>query len=144
MANNYEWKYCTIGGVTRIKIDSGEDIAHLDELDRKLWTVLSCPVKGLEYDEKTLALLDTDGDGKVFVDEIIAAAKWLTSVLNDPDLLLKRDDVLSLDALNTENEEGLKLYNSAKQILANLGLEKNEISLADASDSAAIFAKTRF
>jgi len=144
MANSYEWKYCTVGGVTRIKIDSGEDIAHLDELDQKLWTVLSCPVTGLEYDEKTLRILDTDSDGKVRVNEVVAAANWLTSILNDPDLLLKQEDTLPLEAFNKDNEEGLKLYNSARQILENLGLDKKEISLADASDSAAIFAKTSF
>jgi len=26
---------------------------HLDQLDQKLWVALSCPVKGLEIDEKT-------------------------------------------------------------------------------------------
>ena len=37
----YDWKFSTVGGVTRVNIESGEDIAHLDELDQKLWTVLS-------------------------------------------------------------------------------------------------------
>ena len=47
----YDWKFSSVGGVTRVNIESGEDIAHLGELDQKLWTVLSCPVKGLEFDE---------------------------------------------------------------------------------------------
>ena len=38
----YPWKYCSLGGVVRVNITSGEDIAHLGELDQKLWTVLSC------------------------------------------------------------------------------------------------------
>ena len=37
----YAWKYCSIGGMTRVSIKSGEDIRHLGELDQKLWTVLS-------------------------------------------------------------------------------------------------------
>ena len=49
--NGYDWKYSVVGGVTRVNIETGEDIAHLGELDQKLWTVLSCPVKGLEFDE---------------------------------------------------------------------------------------------
>lgn len=142
--DGYDWKFCTIGGVTRVSIQSGKDIAHLGELDQKLWTVLSCPATGLEFDSKTLALLDTDGDGKVKVNEVIAAAKWLTSVIKDPDLLLKKEDTCLLESFNTENEDGKKLHDSAKQILANLGLEKDSISLADSSDSVAIFAKTRF
>ena len=89
MDNKYPWSFCSLGGVTRVKISSGEDIAHLGELDQKLWTVLSCPVDGLYFDKKTLTLLDTDKDGKIRVYEVVAAAEWITSVLKDKDLLLK-------------------------------------------------------
>ena len=140
--SNYDWKFSTIGGMTRVNIEKGEDIKHLDELDEKLWTVLSCPVSGMEFDEKTLKYIDTDHDGHVHVDEVVAASKWLTSVINDPELLLKKEDTIPLSAFNTENEEGAKLLKSAKQILKNLGLKKDSISIADTSDSVAIFAKT--
>ena len=128
-----------------MKISSGEDIAHLGELDQKLWTVLSCPVDGLYFDKKTLSLLDTDKDGKIRVYEVVAAAEWITSVLKDKDLLLKSSDTLPLNELNQGVEAGARLYNSAKQILANLGkADAEEITLADASDSVAIFAGTKF
>lgn len=142
--SKYNWKFYTIGGVTRVKIESGEDIAHLGELDQKLWTALSCPVKGLEMDETTLAMIDTDKDGKIHVNEVVAAAGWLSSVLKDPGAVLKGDDEIPFAAINEENEEGKTLLGSARQILANLGLEKESISVADSSDSVAIFAKTRF
>ena len=141
---NYDWKFSTVGGVTRVNIESGQDILHLDELDRKLWTALSCPLKGLEIDEKTMTMLDTNGDGKIHIEEIVAASKWLTKVINDPELLLKREAFIPFSAFNTSNEEGAHLLETSKQILENLGLEKNEISIADVSDSIAIFAKTRF
>ena len=140
--STYKWDYCSVGGVVRVKISKGEDIAHLGELDQKLWTVLSCPTKGLEFDKRTLDLLDTDGDGKIRVPEIVAAAEWLSAVIKDRDLLLKGDSSLPLSQINTENEEGAKLYGSAKQILSNLGLDKNEISIDDTSDSTRIFAGT--
>ena len=138
----YEWTYCSLGGTVRVNVQSGEDIAHLGELDQKLWTVLSCPVQGLEFDETTLRLIDTDGDGKIRVKEVIAAAEWLTSVIKDKDLILKGDSVLPLSQINTEIEAGRKLHSSALQILSNLKLEKDEISVADTSDSVAIFAET--
>jgi AraC-like DNA-binding protein len=112
-------------------------------LDQKKWTVLSCPVKGLEFDEKTLSMIDTDADGKIRVGEIVAAAEWLTSVLKDKDAILKGEDTIPLAQINTECEAGKKLFDSARQILANLGLEKDSISVADTSDSVAIFAKTK-
>ena len=142
--NKYEWKFSKIGGVTRVNIETGEDIAHLAELDQKMWTVLSCPTKGLEIDDKTLEILDLDHDGKIKVNEVISASQWLTKVLKDPNLLIKQDSTLNLSDINQENEDGKKLYDSAKQILKNLGLEKDSISIADTSDRLAIFAKTRF
>ena len=141
---SYDWQYCSLGGAIRVKIASGEDIAHLGELDQKLWTVLSCPVDGLEFDRQTLDLIDTEHDGKIMVNEVVQAAQWLTSVIKDKDLILKGDSVLSLDQINTDNESGKKLYDSARQILKNLGLDKQEISVEDALDTKAIFTGTKF
>lgn len=141
---NYDWKFSTIGGVTRVNIDCGEDIAHLDELDQKLWTTLSCPITGLEIDEKTMQMLDTNGDGKIHVNEVIAAAKWLTSVVKNPDVLTRREDTFHLSDFNQDNEEGKRLHDSASNIVENLDHDKDIITVADVSDSMAIFAKTRF
>lgn len=140
----YAWKYCSIGGMTRVSIKSGEDIRHLGELDQKLWTVLSCPVAGLEFPEKTLKFIDSDNDGRIRVKEIVDSANWLCSVLKDPDLLLQGSDSLAISAFNQEDPQGKSLHDSAKHILANLGLEKDSISIADTADSTAIFAGTRF
>lgn len=142
--SSYDWKFSNVGGVTRVNIETGEDIAHLHELDQKLWTVLSCPVKGLEIDEKTLKLMDGDNDEKIRVTEVITVVDWITSIIKNPNLLLKQEDFINLSDINQESEEGLKIYKSAKQILNNLGLEKDSISIADTADSMAIFAKTRF
>ena len=140
----YKWEFANIGGASRVKISTGEDIAHLDELDPKMWTVLSCPVKGLEIDEKSLSYMDTDADGKIRVNDVIATAKWLCAVVADLDILTKGTDSIALGAIDQENADGKKIYAAAKQILENLGKEGDVISLADTKDIAAIFAKTRF
>ena len=139
---NYDWKFSTIGGKNRVNIKSGEDIRHLGELDQKLWTVLSSPVVGLEFDAKTLKMLDYNNDGRIHVNEVVKAAEWITSIIKDPDMLLKKEDTLPLSAFNTDNPDGARLLASAKHILKNLGLNKDSISVADADDSVAIFAKT--
>ena len=140
----YKWQFENIGGCSRVKISSGQDIAHLDELDTKMWTVLSCPIKGLEIDEKSLKYMDFDADGKIRVNDVVGVSKWITGVLKNPDLLLEGKDTVSIEEINVETEEGLKLSKAAKQILANLGKEETNISLADTADISAIFAKTRF
>ena len=140
----YKWDFAGVGGVTRVNITKGEDIAHLGELDQKLWTVLSCPVKGLELDEKTLAMLDIDNDGKIRVNEVIEAADWLTSILKTNDLLFEQKGEINLNDINQETDNGKKIYASAKQILSNLGKDGDVLTIADTADSMAIFAKTRF
>ncbi len=137
--NTYDWKFNLIGGITRVSIETGDDIAHLDELDQKLWTVLSCPVKGLEFDEKTLALMDSDKDGKIRVNEVIAAAQWLRNVLTDMDYLTEGKDSIKFSQIKSDTEEGKQVIESARLILSRLGYEKEGISLADVNDYLAIY-----
>ena len=95
----YNWTYTTMGGTTRVKIQSGEDIRHLGDLDEKQWTVLSCPVVGLEIPEESLKLVDLSADGKIHLQEVVATADWLCSVLKDPNILVTKGDSLRVDAI---------------------------------------------
>ncbi|MBO7315592.1 MAG: hypothetical protein J6U44_00275 [Paludibacteraceae bacterium] len=140
----YKFTFQNIGGSTRVKLQSGEDLCHLAELDEKMWTVLSCPTKGLHIDEKTLDYIDTNSDERIHVNEVIAAAQWLTSVVKNPDEILEGKSSIALSQINIETEIGKKLYKSATEILKNLGKTTEEISIADTADSLAIFSKTRF
>lgn len=140
----YKWEFVNIGGTFRVRICSGEDLVHLSELDPKMWTVLSCPTTGLEISDKSLKYMDCDGDGKIRVNDVVSVSKWITGALKDKDLLLKCSDSIDINNIDITNEVGLKLYNSAKQILENLGKEGTVISIADTADITAIFAKTRF
>ena len=142
--NSHNWTFASIGGVTRVTINNGEDIAHLDELDQKLWTVLSCPVKGLEFDEQTLTLMDTDNDGKIRVNEVVAAAKWLTKTIKNSDNLLLGEDHIALSDINTENEEGVAVASSAERIIKSLGSSESVISFVHLKDAkAALDAKVK-
>ena len=130
----YKWDYENVGGTTRVKITTGEDIAHLSELDPKMWTVLSCPVKGLGIDEKSLEYMDCDGDGKLRINDVVATSQWITAALKNDDLLVEGKDCVSLNEINQDDACGKKLYAAAKQILENLGKESDIISLADTAD----------
>ena len=100
---DYKWTYASIGGSTRVKIQSGEDIRHLGELDEKMWTVLSCPTVGLEIDETSLKLIDTDNDGNLHVQEVIKTANWLCATLTNPDILLKGESQLNVADIADES-----------------------------------------
>ena len=98
----HKWTYANIGGNTRVVIKSGKDIQHLSELDEKLWTVLACPVSGLEIPEESLKCMDTDGDNKIHVADVVASAKWLCKVLRDPQVLLDAKASLALADITDE------------------------------------------
>ncbi len=140
----YKWSFVNIGGSARVRIKSGDDIAHIAELDPKMWTVLSCPTTGLEIDDKSLKYMDCDGDGKLRINDVISVSQWIMPILKDKDLILKGEDSIDINQINADDANGKKLYSSAKQILENLGKEGSLISLADTADITAIFAKTRF
>ena len=101
--NKYNWKFGKVGKVSRVRIQSGEDIRHLGELDKKLWTVLSCPVAGLEISADSLSLMDTDGDGKLRLKEVVATAEWLCAQLKNPDTLLVQTDAIQIDNIADES-----------------------------------------
>jgi hypothetical protein len=118
----YKWSFANVGGATRVRIQSGEDIRHLGELDKKMWTVLSCPVNGLEISSDSLSLMDIDGDGKLRVKEVIATADYLCGALKDPETLFAQSDEIALD--NIADEEILAV---AKKVVSD---QSSVISLA--------------
>jgi len=126
----YKWTFTKVGGVTRVCIGSGEDIRHLGELDKKKWTVMSCPVEGLEISSDSLSLMDGDGDGKLRVKEVVATAEWLCANLKNADTLLEQSDSIAIDNIV---DEGLRAIGER---LSSNGV----VSLADVD--AAIAAVT--
>ncbi len=128
-----------------MRLDSGADIVNLQHLDRKLWVALACPTRGLEFDHKTLDLIDTDTDGRIRAPEILAAAHFACAMLKDPDDLLKGRDALPLAAISDATPEARTLHSSARQILINLGkADATAITPEDTADTVKIFASTQF
>lgn len=141
----HQWRFFRYGGLDQVSLETGTDLAALDQLDPKLWAALSCPTKGLEFDQKTLELLDADKDGRVRVPEILAAVKWLKGVLKSLDELPKRPAALPLASINDTVPEGKTLLESARQVLGNLDKgQATSITVEDVADTTKIFAATRF
>ncbi len=141
----HPWKFFRAGGFDQVHLLSGADLAALDQLDQKLWVALACPTRGIEFDSKTLDLIDTDKDGRIRAPEIIAAAKWACGCLRNADDLLKSSPKLPLPAINDSTPEGRALLASARQILVNLGKKDSaEIGIEDTTDTVKVFAQTVF
>lgn len=132
----HTWTYANIAGSTRVVIKHGKDIQHLAQLDEKLWTVLSCPTSGLEIPDESLKLMDPSGDAKIHVQDVIATAQWLCSVLQDPNVLLHGADSLPLAAIKDEAilhvatqlaENGVVTLAAVKTAIANATAEQQTI-----------------
>ena len=98
----HTWSYANIGGNTRVVIKNGKDIQHLAELDEKLWTVLACPVTGLEIPDESLQYIDNNGDSKIHIADVISTADWLCQALRDPQVLFKGQAALALEEIADE------------------------------------------
>jgi hypothetical protein len=131
----HTWNFFRAGGFDQVQIDSGADLLALRELDQKLWAALSCPTRGIEFDARTLDVIDSDGDGQVRPNEVLEAIAWAGGILKNPDLLIEGTDRLALSDIDEGNEAGKQLLASARHILKSLGKpDAQEISLADMDD----------
>ena len=119
--SKYKWSFANVGGVTRVRIKSAEDVRHLGELDKKMWTVLSCPVNGLEISSDSLRLMDQDGDGQLRLKEVVATADWLCATLRDPQSLFEQSDVINIKNIA---DEGIRVISDKFQ-------KDGKVALAD-------------
>jgi hypothetical protein len=139
-AGAHRWRFFRIGGFDQVAIDTADDLRHLDELDPKLWTALNCPTTGLEFDARTLALLDTDGDGQIRVPEVLAAVRWACAMLKDPQLLFAAEG-LALGAIDDTTPDGATLKATAAQVLGHVGkTQADPLVVADFADATRLFA----
>ena len=135
----HTWTYANIGGSTRVVIKNGKDIQHLAELDEKLWTVLACPVSGLELAEESLKHMDVNSDGKIHVSDVVATAQWLCSVLHNPQLLFEEKSSLRLTDIVDETLlsvatplaiDGVVTLEAVKAAIAGVSIEAQTIPSA--------------
>jgi hypothetical protein len=138
---DYRWRFFRAGGFDQVRIDRAADLLAIGQLDQKLWVALSCPVQGAEFDARTLALMDTDGDGHLRAPELIAAVEWAEARLKDPEVLAQGLGGLHLSAIRTDDEEGAALAATARTLLADLGRgDDGLISVEEASAARDRFA----
>ena len=141
----HRWQFIRVGGADQVIFRTGEDIARLKELDQKLWVALACPTRGVDFDARTLDLIDADGDGRVRPPEVVAACEWVCARLRNPDVLLQGSDVLALDDLDAGNADGARLLEEARRLLQIQGKpDSATLTLADIADRGELLSAMRF
>ena len=145
MGTTHVWKFFRAGGFDQVQLDSGADLLALKQLDHKLWVALSCPTRGIEFDGRTLDMIDADGDGQVRANEVLAAIAWAGALLKNSELLVQGSDSLVLSDIADNVEEGKQVLASSRHILKSLGkFDASVISLADMADIEKFLAGLQF
>ena len=136
----YQWRFFKSARCVQAKLESGADVAALGELDQKLWTVLAASTDGLRFDPATLKLLDTDGDGRVRVPEVLAAVEWMKARFKSLDFLFAGKAAVALSDIDDAKDEGKALLASFRKILGRAGkADAAEISLDDVTGTKDVF-----
>jgi len=86
-------------------------------IDRKAWYVLSMPTDGIRFDRRMLALMDYDHDGRIRIDEVLAAGAFLA------------EKGVAWDVTDEPSDEDAKALEDVTARLADL--EKTQPSEAD-------------
>lgn len=132
----HTWKFFRAGGFDQVRLDTAADLLAIGELDQKLWVALSCPVKGIEFDARTLALIDSDNDGQVRAPELIAAVRWAGERLKDSEVLAQGLPGVPLAAIRDDDEAGADIVAAARALAADLGKSDADIIDVDAASAA--------
>lgn len=131
----HTWKFFRAGGFDQVQLDNGADLLALKDLNQKLWVALSCPTRGIEFDEHTLDMIDSDADGQVRANEVLAAIEWAGVLLKNSNTLTNGTDKLLLSDINDEAEDGKQILASSRHILKSLGkVDATQITLDDMAD----------
>ncbi len=137
----FSWHCRRMGGTDQMTLTTLAELRHLRELDPKLWGALSCPATGIEFDQRTLTLLDADGDGRIRMPEVLAATEWLCAHLKDTADITGHPLTMPLAAIDSSNESGAHLLTTARSVLAAVGRpddeELTQTDVVQAMDGAA-------
>ena len=116
----HTWTFQRVGGLDQVVLKNADDIVNLPNLDPKLWVALSCPTTGLDFDQRTLQLLDSDNDGRIRIPDILDAISWAKDKIVSFDNIVQSSETLPLSQIDDSTEQGKKLLVTAHSILANL------------------------
>ena len=134
----HRFQFFRAGGVDQVSLRDTDDLLALTELDQKLWVALAMPTRDIAVAKETLAALDSDGDGRIRAQDVIATVRWAAETFVLPGDLLSSTDHVSLAALKDP-----AVVAAAKRMLADLGKPSaTSISTDDAAAINKAFAAT--
>ena len=121
-------------GLVQLEITTADDLAQMHELPAARWSSTSVPVEQLLCDPDLLRYIDLDGNGRIRVQELLAAHDWLRAHLRNTSRIAARTDTVHLDDLDTSQPDAARLRALARKRIKASGQALGPgatISLAD-------------
>jgi hypothetical protein len=131
------WRFFRAGGFDQVRLDTAAELLALATLDQKLWVALSCPVKGIEFNSRTLSFVDDNGDAQVRAPELLAAVQWAGARLKDTEVLAQKLPGVPLAAIRDDDDEGALIAAAARELLDDIGADDGMVT-ADAASAAQV------
>jgi len=127
------------GRARHLRIETADDLQAVLTLDEAHWVAVGAPVASLNCDADLLAMIDSDHNGRIMCFELRDAVGWLFEHLEDTSGLTDASDVLKLAAINTANDVGRHIHDSASMILRRLGADgADEVSIDQVREAKAL------
>ena len=136
MTAPHAWRFFRAGGFDQVRLDTAEDLLALEQLDQKLWVALSCPVKGIEFDTRTLELVDTDKDGHVRAPELLQAIRWANERLTDGAILAQAFSGLPIAAIRRDDAVGEQIHAAAVALAQDVGKTDADVLSVEETSAA--------
>lgn len=130
-----KFNFFCAGGVEQLSIRTPEELAAVETLDPKLWLAISMPTSEIDFDARTLELIDSDGDGRIRVAEIKAAVAFVREHLCDFSSFFAGKTNLPIKAIKPESP----LSQAARRLLEDSGSDSGELALEAARRAFASF-----
>ena len=137
----FKWRFFRAGGFDQVRLDTAAELLAIGQLDQKLWVALSCPVRGIEFDARTLGFVDADGDGQVRAPELIAAVNWAGERLKEAEVLAQGLPGVPLAAIRDDDAEGQAIAQAARELLQDLGSTETLVTVEAANAAQARHAQ---
>ncbi len=106
-----------------LKITDVKDLEQVLTLEEALWVATGAPVDSMNCDPDFLHQVDSDKNGRIMCSEVRDAIKWLFSMLKDRNGIRAGNTVLETGSINTDTDEGRRVFDCARRLLKQAGAE---------------------
>lgn len=123
-------KFARYGKSYQLVIRNADDLRDLLTLDESHWAATSAPTAAFLEDPAFLAHLDTDKNGRVMTDEVLAATRWLLDTLADTSKIGEPKDEIPVSFIRTDGPAGQALLTTATYVNEQCNPDGKSVSLA--------------